>query len=224
MDTNDNKYITYSIKEVRIVNAKNKATYTLMTATPDNGGKWTEPSEKATYTYKFSPITLNEANTTATLTATDGGAMLIPQTITPWNGKKVTETDGVSDYDGGAYISLLLNVKHTDGNFIYPTNAAGGNSYGWVAVPLPTGTKWDKSNKYIYTLNLSTGCGKVDPIDPGTSVDPSSPTNPTGKDPGKGENVFGNVIKFDVTVLPWTDKNGVANGEATYDPNENIQM
>ena len=47
---------------------------------------------------------------------------------------------------------------------------------------------------------MSYGCGKVDPVDPnpeGGNVDAG------GKDPGKGENVFGEVIKFKVTVSDW---------------------
>lgn len=76
-------------------------------------------------------------------------------------------------------------------------------------------------NKYIYTLNLSEGCGKVDPVNPnpdGGKVEPGK------SDPDKGANIFGKPIKFTVTLAPWTDKNGVADGNTGYNPDENIQM
>lgn len=64
----------------------------------------------------------------------------------------------------------------------------------------------EKGNKYIYTLDLSKGCGKVDPVDP---KDPQNPNvvDPDGKDPGKGENIFGEFIAFKVQVTDWVDTN-----------------
>ena len=100
------------------------------------------------------------------------------------------------------YISISHNVKTANGSkYMYPANAQGENSYGWVAVAVPN-TEWVIGNKYVYTLDMSYGCGKVDPVDPnqpgGGNVDAG------GKDPGKGENVFGEVIKFKVNVSEWT--------------------
>lgn len=195
---NDN--IVYRIKGIRIVNVNNnKGTFTYTTST--NSPVWNlDGAAKTTYTNTFTDaIVLDGKNTTeATLTGENGGAMIIPQTITPWNGQKVTTG---ADYDGGTYISLLLNVKTKNGlKYMYPANAQGENSYGWVAVPVPN-TEWEIGNKYIYTLNMSYGCGKVDPVDPnqpgGGTVDPGN------TDPGKGENVFGEVIKFNVAVSEW---------------------
>ena len=134
---------------------------------------------------------------TATLTGENGGAMIIPQTITPWDGKKVTDTDA---YNEGTYISLLLNVKTTNGQqYMYPADAEGENSYGWVAVAVPN-NEWVIGSKYIYTLDMSTGCGKVDPVNPNPD---GGVVKPGSKDPGKGENVFGQVIKFNVAVTNW---------------------
>ena len=202
--SNDN--IVYRIKGIRIVNVNsNKGTLTYANAA--NNAVWNlNGATKTTYSYTFTePVVLDgktDGKQVATLTGDNGGAMIIPQTITPWNGKKVTETGGVSDYDGGTYISLLLNVKTVkNSKFMYPANAAGENSYGWVAVSVPN-KQWEIGNKYIYTLDMSKGCGKVDPVDPnqpgGGNVDAG------GKDPGKGENVFGDVITFKVTVADWT--------------------
>ena len=195
--TNDN--IVYRIKGIRIVNVgKDKGTLTYTTST--NNPVWDLASgTTTTYTNTFDEAIVLDGKTTqnATLTGENGGAMIIPQTITPWDSKKVTDTD---PYNGGTYISILLNVKTTKGSqYMYPANAEGENSYGWVAVAVPN-TEWEIGNKYIYTLNMSYGCGKVDPVNPnpeGGKVDAG------GKDPGKGENVFGDVIKFKVTVSEW---------------------
>lgn len=196
---NDN--IVYRIKGIRIVNVdKDKGTLTYTTST--NKSQWNlDAGAKTTYTNTFTDAIELNGNTKkeATLTGDDGGAMIIPQTITPWDGKKVTDA---APYNGGTYISILLNVKTANGSkYMYPANAQGENSYGWVAVAVPN-TEWVIGNKYVYTLDMSYGCGKVDPVDPnqpgGGNVDAG------GKDPGKGENVFGEVIKFKVNVSEWT--------------------
>ena len=203
----DNEHIVYRIKGIRIVNvAKGKGTLTYTTT--DNKANWDlNAGQKVTYSYTFpQPIVLDgktDGVKEAVLTGADGGAMIIPQDLTPWDGQKVTETNGVSDYNGGTYISLLLNVKAVKGTgYMYPAGAQGENSYGWVAVAVPN-NKWEIGNKYIYTLDMSTGCGKVDPVDP--EEDPKNPIVKPGQEgnPGKGENIFGDVIKFNVTVKPW---------------------
>lgn len=209
--TNDK--IVYRIKAIRIVNVdKNKGTLTYITT--NNNASWnTDGATKTTYTNTFSPIVLDGKNTTeATLTGENGGAMIIPQTITPWDGQKVTDQ---AKYNGGTYISLLLNVKTTTGNtYMYPAEAQGENSYGWVAVAVPNNA-WLIGNKYIYTLDMSYGCGKVDPVEP--EENKNNPFVKPGENgnPGKGENVFGDVIKFNVTVTPWDKTNNEININGT---------
>ena len=237
---NTNKRLTYRIAAIRIVNAKNSDTYTYNAGT--KVGAWTgNTTGKVTYelNFKDKPITLdgtkktdgteadNYDRTTAFLTPAGHGAMLVPQSLTPWNGAEVVEN--TAPFDGNSYIALLVNVRFTNDAYVYPKNANGNEDYGWIAVPLPTNNasndkaEWKMGNKYIYTLNLSEGCGKVDPVDPnpegGGKVEPNGTT-----DPKPGANIFGKPIKFTVTLAPWTDKNGVADGGAGYDPNENIQM
>ena len=200
----DNEHIVYRIKGIRIVNvAKDKGTLTYTTT--DNKANWDlNAGQKVTYSYTFpKPIVLDgktDGVKEAVLTGDKGGAMIIPQSFTPWDGNKVTDQ---ALYNDGTYISLLLNVKTVKGTgYMYPAAAQGENSYGWVAVAVPN-TEWAIGNKYIYTLDMSTGCGKVDPVDP--EEDPKNPIVKPGVDgPGKGENIFGDVIKFQVTVKPWS--------------------
>lgn len=238
---NTNKRLTYRIAAIRIVNAKNSDTYTYDAGT--KVGAWAgNTTGQVTYelNFKDNPIVLdgtkktdgateadNYDRTTAFLTHEGHGAMLVPQSLTPWNGAEVVENS--APFDGNSYIALLVNVRFTNDAYVYPKKANGNEDYGWIAVPLPTNNagndkaEWKMGNKYIYTLNLSEGCGKVDPVDPnpegGGKVEPNGTT-----DPKPGANIFGKPIKFTVTLAPWTDKNGVANGETGYNPNENIKM
>ena len=132
-------------------------------------------------------------------------AMLIPQYVMGW----IPGTMGVStanDFDsymGGTYISLLLNVKSAlSGKYIYPAGSTeAAKTYGWAAVST-NNTTWSSGKKYIYTLDLSNGCGSVDPVDPGTGVTPDGT-----KDPVKGDVIFGKKIKFNVTVADWAAGN-----------------
>ena len=210
---NGNENLVYNIKAVRIksVVGKKKLTY----ATTTNTSTWEDiagVNSDAQYTLTFNnAYKLDGKNTTnLTLTSADatvengGGAMLIPQNVTAWDGAKV---DDNAAYNGGTYISIYLNVKMASGNkFMYPAGAQGEQTYGWVAIPVPA-INWEEGNKYIYTLDMSTGCGKVDPVDPGTNVNPGGKVDPNApKDPEKGDNIFGKAIKFTVKVDKWTSK------------------
>ena len=196
---NTNDKIVYRIKGIRIVNVNNnKGTLTYNTTNNTSAWDYTGAT-KTTYTNTFDEAIELDGNTTepVTLTGDNGGAMIIPQTITPWDSKKVTTADS---YNEGTYISLLLNVKTKNGVYMYPSQAEGKNSFGWVAVAVPN-TEWAIGNKYIYTLDMSYGCGKVDPVEP--NPDGGGTVKPGDKDPDKGENVFGDVIKFKVEVKDW---------------------
>ena len=209
---NGNENLVYNIKAVRIksVVGKKKLTY----ATTTNTSTWEDiagVNSDAQYTLTFNNAykldgknTTNLTLTSADATVENGGAMLIPQNVTAWDGAKV---DDNAAYNGGTYISIYLNVKMASGNkFMYPAGAQGEQTYGWVAIPVPA-INWEEGNKYIYTLDMSTGCGKVDPVDPGTNVNPGGKVDPNApKDPEKGDNIFGKAIKFTVKVDKWTSK------------------
>lgn len=225
---NTNKRLTYHIAAIRIVHAKNADSYTFNPANSQTG-VWTgKPSGDVTYEldFKKNPIVLdgtkktdgtaadNYDRTEAFLTHAGHGAMLVPQLLTPWNGAEVVEN--TAPFDGGSYIALLVNVRFTNGTWVYPKRANGNEDYGWIAIPLPKNNaandkaEWKMGNKYIYTLNLSEGCGKVAPENPnpdGGKVEPDGAT-----DPKPGANIFGKPIKFTVTLAPWTPNPADGNG------------
>lgn len=201
-----NKTLTYHIAGIRIVKADSKGSFTFNTE--KRNGSWNEQtSEKVTYEmlFKDKPIELNgSSSTNGTLTPENYGAMIVPQKLTPWNGAVVSQND---PYDQGAYIALLINVKYTNGGkYMYPAKAQNDTDYGWVAVPVPAATKqskaiWSMGNKYIYTLDLTKGCGKVDPQYP--NLPDGGVVDPGKSDPEPGASIFGKEIFFTVTVADW---------------------
>lgn len=224
---NTNKRLTYHIAAIRIVHAKNADSYTFNPASSQTGVWAGNPSGDVTYEldFKKNPIVLdgtkktdgtaadNYDRTEAFLTHAGHGAMLVPQLLTPWNGAEVNDA---APFDNGSYIALLVNVRFTNGTYVYPKKANGDEDYGWIAIPLPKNNaggdkaEWKMGNKYIYTLNLSEGCGKVAPENPnpdGGKVEPDGAT-----DPKPGANIFGKPIKFTVTLAPWTPNPADGNG------------
>lgn len=197
---NTNAAYVYSIKGVRIVAVKGTGTYTSTESTP-----WT-PKENSRVKYEVVYDDAKELTAEVSVMKAEGdNAMLIPQGVTGWvAGAGVETANDFDSYTGGTYISLLLNVKSAStGKYIYPAGSTdAAKTYGWAAVSTGN-TVWNSGKKYIYTLDLSNGCGSVDPVDPGTGVTPNGT-----KDPEKGDKIFGDPIKFDVTVAGWADDNG----------------
>lgn len=204
-NTDDN--LVYHIKGIRIANVANQGDYALTFAAGTNlpTHAWSNLATANTlFESEFDDQTLAADGNLLDLTDllkranTDCGAMLIPQAITSY-------VPGTKDDQAtGSYISLLINVKTKGGSYIYPAAATADNQYGWAAVAIPTIT-WASGSKYIYKLDLSKGCGVVDPVNPNPGGGIVSPKPEGGKDPDKGDNIFGTKIKFQVTVTPWTD-------------------
>ena len=205
---------TYQVKGIRIAYVGGSANYTFNPAKSDaTKHTWTAPATKnVVYEKEFDQAVSLTKDAIVDLTdmcnadGKVGGAMLIPQTLTVWNGTDVfaNKTD---DFSGKAYISLLINVKRGTTS-IYPSGDTDGTKFGWAAVAIPadadqTTASWVAGNKYIYTLNLTNGCGQVDPVNPGTDVNPGGADTGKPKDPNKGEKIFGKEIKFTVKVVEW---------------------
>lgn len=198
---NTNAAYVYSIKGVRIVAVKGTGTYTSTETTP-----WTpKENSKVKYEVVYDDAKELTAEGMSVMKTEGDNAMLIPQGVTGWSAGSIGSTaNDFNSYTGGTYISLLLNVKSATGMYIYPAGSTEeAKTYGWAAVST-NNTVWNSGKKYIYTLDLSNGCGSVDPVDPGTGVTPDGT-----KDPEKGDKIFGDPIKFDVTVAGWgADGNG----------------
>ena len=197
---NTNAAYVYSIKGVRIVAVKGTGTYTSTEMTPWNF----KVASKVKYEVVYDDAKELTAEGMSVMKTEGDNAMLIPQLVTGWIASSGSTANDFDSYIGGTYISLLLNVKSAlSGKYIYPAGSTeAAKTYGWAAVST-NNTVWESGKKYIYTLDLSNGCGSVDPVDPGTGVTPDGT-----KDPEKGDKIFGDPIKFDVTVAGWADGNG----------------
>lgn len=205
---NSDADLHYSIKGIRIASVSGSADYAFAHNAGQNTNThtWSNPgTANAVYETVFTDeITLDSDPVDLTdkcnAGGAAGGAMLIPQTVTSWAGTTTDVADKFDSFTGKAYISLLINVKRGN-TAIYP---ASGNGYGWAAVALPKNTKWDAGNKYIYTLDMTNGCGKVDPVK--SNPEGSTEVKPGTDDSQKGDNIFGKTIKFTVKVVKnWVD-------------------
>lgn len=192
---NTNAAYVYSVKGVRIVAVKGTGTYTSTEMT-----SWAPKDDsKVKYEVVYDDAKELTAEGMSVMKTEGDNAMIIPQGVTGWSAGSIGSTANDFDsYTGGTYISLLLNVKSAStGKYIYPAGSTEtAKTYGWAAVST-NNTTWKLGKKYIYTLDLSNGCGSVDPVDPGTGVAPGT------KDPEKGDKIFGDPIKFDVFVGGW---------------------
>lgn len=205
---NSDADLHYSIKGIRIASVSGSADYAFAHGAGQNTNThtWSNPgTANAIYETVFTDeITLGSDPVDLTdkcnADGVAGGAMIIPQTVTSWAGTTTEVAEGFENFVGKAYISLLINVKRGT-TAIYP---ASGTGYGWAAVALPKNTKWDAGNKYIYTLDMTNGCGKVDPVKP--NPEGSTEVKPGTDDSQKGDNIFGKTIKFTVKVVKdWVD-------------------
>lgn len=180
---NDQDAYRYKVVAVRIGQPVSKGTFDFGTE------NWNLEMDKVNYTVPdFGEITLN--GTPESLMGTGGSAMLIPQQLTAWNA-----AGDKPNANKGAYLAVKLQITTKAGTRVYPAEVVG--DYDWAAVPV--NTNWEAGKKYVYTLDFTSGAGKVDPEKPNPS-DPTDPFKP-------GDDILGNnAIKFTVQVTEWVEE------------------
>ena len=180
---NDQDAYRYKVVAVRIGQPVSKGTFDFGTE------NWNLEMDKVNYTVPdFGEITLN--GTPESLMGTGGSAMLIPQQLTAWDA-----AGDKPNANKGAYLAVKLQITTKAGARVYPAEVVG--DYDWAAVPV--NTNWEAGKKYVYTLDFTSGAGKVDPEKPNLS-DPTDPFKP-------GDDILGNnAIKFTVQVTEWVEE------------------
>ena len=180
---NDQDAYRYKVVAVRIGQPVSKGTFDFGTE------NWNLEMDKVNYTVPdFGEITLN--GTPESLMGTGGSAMLIPQQLTAWDAAM-----DKPNANKGAYLAVKLQIATKAGARVYPAEVVG--DYDWAAVPV--NTNWEAGKKYVYTLDFTSGAGKVDPEKPNPS-DPTDPFKP-------GDDILGNnAIKFTVQVTEWVEE------------------
>ncbi|MDE5848733.1 MAG: fimbrillin family protein [Muribaculaceae bacterium] len=188
----ENDNYTYKVIGARIGRPQFMGTFDF------NTNQWTLDDWHDTAVYTAACDTTTLSSDPVSIMGASGNAMLMPQTLTPWDSKN--DPDNVARE---AYLSVLVNITRTDNGIqIYPFANESEfthkpvREYGWASIPL-SGT-WEQGKKYIYTLDFSNGAGVIDP-----------------DDPYPGEKIIGGPIKFTVKVNNWVDGN---NGKV-YDMN-----
>lgn len=171
----------YEVKGVKIANPAAKGTLDLGTST------WTLAEKKAVYSVEATEGTELTAEAVS-LMGEGGNAMLLPQTLTPWD----AATDKANE-NQGAYLAVLVKITTADNAAVYPLPAEGAaQGYAWAAVAIDT--QWEAGKKYVYTIDFTKGAGKVDPGQ-----------EPTPEPWEPGDDILGSPIKFTVTVTDWVD-------------------
>lgn len=177
---NTNEAYVYKVKGVRIAKARSKGSFDFVT------NAWTLATDKADYQVTYDSEKTLASAAASMMAAENDNAMLLPQQLTAWT----PDTDG-TNANNGAYLALLVNICTKDGAQVYPATAG---EYKWTAVGIDT--NWKAGKKYIYTLDFSSGAGKVDPEDPQPDPVPN---------PQPGDDILGSPIKFTVDVMAWAD-------------------
>lgn len=143
---------------------------------------WTSLSIPQDYEDNCTQFALDGTSKTI-MNATNGNAMLIPQTLTKWD-----VSSDPNNNSNGAYIGVLLQITTKDGGHqIYPKTEG---EYGYACMPIDT--QWEAGKHYVYKLDFSSGAGYVDPENPDDGGDP----------------ILGGAIKFTVEVNEWTPNGG----------------
>lgn len=146
------------------------------------------------------PKTLTE--TAQNIMPSDDNFMIIPQKTDAWTGGTAAD---------GTYISVLCRIYSVNGNaetLLYPEPTADNRKDGMYAFSsVPVAMDLQPGYKYTYTLEFfgtNGGGGEVDP-DPATQPDYPDIDKDPKPDKEGGDEIFGQPIKFTVTVDEWKD-------------------
>ena len=187
------------VESVKIANMAGRGIYTFSTYTMEAlpGLKNNEYSKD--YTATFTPKTLTSTAQEVMTNAGEGKWYLIPQSVTSWNpGTDYPNTNP----SHGTYLALKVKITAHNGELkIYPaTDESGSYKSGWMAVPIPSGLKFEQGKKYTVNINFfaNNGAGYVDP-EAGSDLDGDGEANDYGK------KIIGGEIKFNATVNNWAD-------------------
>ena len=190
--TNENSTYQVVVDGVKIANMVGHGTYTF-----SNNKMTAAPGNTAVYTATFDGKKLTSVAQEVMTNAGTGKWYLIPQTVTSWNpGTDYPNTNP----SHGTY--LALKVKITANNKALKIYPATGDVSGWMAVPIPSGLKFEQGKKYTVNINFfaKNGAGYVDP-EAGSDLDGN------GAADDMGMKIIGGEIKFDANVNEWDDQN-----------------
>ena len=183
---NASKKIYVEIYGVQVYNVKDQGTFTFPSETtaaqvtdPSQGdydadknkgvGTWSGETGKTSYTVEFNtPIVvssdddnyLNKVVDVTTGTDVTNAMVLLPQTTTAWDPKKVGAT---ADANTGSYIAVKCKVYNiADGDGVHAAGDElvwGGSDEKGAWLGIPAAFDWDQGKKYIYTLVFGNGGG-----------------------------------------------------------------
>ena len=191
------RYNTYKVvvESVKIANMVGHGTYTF-----SNNKMTAAPGNTAVYTATFNGKKLTSVAQEVMTNAGTGRWYLIPQDVTSWDPK----TDRTNTKHG-TYLALKVKITTNKDNEaealkIYPATSDKSGNYksGWMAVPIPSGLKFEQGKKYTVNINFfaNNGAGYVDP-EAGSDLDGN------GAADDMGMKIIGGEIKFNATVDPW---------------------
>lgn len=179
---------------VKIANMAGHGTYTFKT------NKMLAPEEAVSnensidYTANFTAKTLTSDPKEVMTNTGNGRWYLIPQSVTSWN-PEINRTN--TKHRTYLALKVKITVNNAGARKIYP---ATGDDSGWMAVPIPSGLKFEQGKKYTVNINFfaNNGAGYVDP-------EAGSDLNGDGIANDNGKKIIGGEIKFDATVNNWAE-------------------
>ena len=183
---NQNEEYVYKVKGYRIVNALTNGTYsfedhswTFDDVSPEKATYSTELSEPVTLEYNYNELTQKRVEVENGYDYVYNTAMIIPQTFTAWDPAGDSGND-----NGGAYLSIAIQVTTKAGDRIFPDEEEG--DFGYVATPLST--ELTSGYEHRIYLDFTKGAGYLDP-----EFDETESGGPA----------LGETIKYTLRVNPW---------------------